>query len=139
MQLLWPCLDFVSAVVAGSWLDAAADVHRLAVKMLSKALAVVPGAEEAEELSHAIMAVKYQADLRGLLPGAVKEERQTGMHWLQGGPVAGDCADGCGGVVTVRGSLEGRFPVGCDQRCHMLLKPGAWPETRLQQAADWGA
>ena len=134
MQLLWPCLDFVSAVVGASWLDAAADVHRVAVGMLSKAPVVAPDAEEAvEELHHAMMIVRHHADLPGLLPGAVKEERQTGMHWLQGGPAAGDCAaDGCGEVATVRGSLERRFPACCDHRCHMLLKPGAWPETRFQ-------
>lgn len=126
MQLLWPCLD-LNAVVDGSWLDAAADVHRLAVGMPSKVPVVAPGAEEAvEELNHATVIVNYHADLRGLLAGAVEDERQTGMHLLQGGPAAGDCvADGCGEVVTVRGSLEKRFPVCCDQRCHMLLKPGA--------------
>lgn len=133
MQLLWPCLDFVSAVVGASQLDAAADVHKLSVGMLSRVPVVEPGAKEAvEELSHAIMIVNHHADVQGLLPGAVADERQNGMHLLQGGPAAGDCADGCGGVVTVRGSLEKRFPACCDQHCHMLLKPGAWPETRLQ-------
>lgn len=133
MQLLRPHLDLVTAVVDESWLDTAADVHKLAGGRLSKDPLVAPGVEEAvEELSHAIMLVKYQAELQGLLPGAVKEDRQTGMHLLLGGPAAGDCADGCGEVATVRGNLERRFPACCDQHCHMLLKPGAWPETRLQ-------
>ena len=112
---------------------AAAAAHRLAVGLLGKAHVVPPGDElAAEELSHAMMIARYDADLCGLLAGAVEGEHHTAMHLLQAGPAAGNCAaDGCGVVAKVRGSLERKFLACCDQR-HMLLKPGAWPETPVQ-------
>ena len=114
---------------------AAAAVHRLAVGLLGKAHVLPPGDEWAvEELSYAMMIAHYNADLSGLLAGAVGDEHQIVMHLLlQGDPAAGSCAaDGCGEVAKVRDSLERRFLACCDQCCHMLLNPGAWPETHLQ-------
>lgn len=136
--LLPPCLDYVSVALNGSWMNAAAaaaaGVRRLTVGLLSEAHVVPPGEGLAvEELSYAMMFAHYNADLRGLLAGAVEDEHQTVMHLLQKGPAAGDCAaDGCGEVAKARGSLERKFLAGCDRCCHMLLKPGAWPERCLQ-------
>ena len=109
-------------------------MHRLAVGLLSKAQVVPPGEQLAvEELSYAKMIAHYNAGLWGLHAGAVEDENQTVMHLLQGGPAAGSCADdGCVEVAKARGSLERSFLAHCDQYSHMLLMPGAWPETRPQ-------
>lgn len=142
--LLQPCRDCVSVGLDGSWRDAAgaaAGVRKLTVGLLSEAPVVLPGEELAvEELSYAMMSGHQNADLRDLPAGAVEEEHQIVMHLLQGGPAAGDCAaDGCGEVAKVTGSLERKFLAGCDWCCHMLLKPGEWPERHLQWTADLDA
>ena len=123
----------MDAAAAAAAAAVAAGVHRLAAGLLSKAQ-VPPGEELAdEELSYATMIAHDNADLWGLLAGVAEDEYPTVMHLLQGGPAAGNCAaDGCGEVAKVRGSLEKKFLARCDQCCHILLKPDAWPETFLQ-------
>lgn len=141
--LLKPCFDYVYVGVGGSWLGivVAAVVHKPAVGLLSMASAAVPAEEQAvARLNPAMMVECFQVDMQELLAAAKVDESQPGMHELQKDPAAGDSAAGdCEEAVMARDSLAGNFLAGCNQNCHKLLKPDAWPEACRQEAAELDA